>query len=61
MGVATMANKNTLFVTLVGCATQFEASFSPYSTNLLCLRVAKVPRRQDQAIFLHPRYIQLHE
>ena len=25
MGVATMANKNTLFVTLVGRATQFKA------------------------------------
>ena len=28
-----------------------EASFSPNSTNLLCLRVAKVPRCRDLAIF----------
>ena len=29
-----------------------EASFSSYSTDLPCLRVAKVPRSQDLAIFL---------
>ena len=28
-----------------------EASFSPNSTDMLCLRVAKVPRCQDLVIF----------
>ena len=48
-----MANKNTLFVMLVGHALKHsEANFSPNLTDLLCLRVAKVHRRQDLVIFL---------
>ena len=52
--VVTMANKNVLFVMLVGHATRFEAQwgqFSPNLTDLLCYWVAKVPRCQDLATF----------
>ena len=37
---AMMTNKNTLFVMPVGCTTWFDASFSPNSTESLCLPVS---------------------
>ena len=59
MGVAMMANKRSLFVTLVDWAKRFhtyddlkrtQMGFSPISTDSLCLQVAQMPRCQDLAI-----------
>ena len=55
MGVATMANKRTLFVTFVDCTKRFKAYSSQFvadSTDLLRLRTAQVPRCQDLAVFM---------
>ena len=41
-----VANKNTVFVMLN------EASFSTISTDMLCLRVAQMPRSPDLVIFV---------
>ena len=54
MGVATMADKKTLFMTFVDRAQRFEAhsSQSLIPTDWLRLRVAQVPRCRDLAIFV---------
>ena len=52
MGVATMADKRTLYVTFVDDAKQFEANLSLISTDWLRLRAAQVPRCRDMAIFV---------
>ena len=55
IGVAMMANKKALFVTLVDRVPDLkciEASFSPNLTDSLCLRVAQVPMSRDKAIFV---------
>ena len=53
-----MANKNAMFVTLVGLTKRFEVhvmynevSFSKISTDL-CLQVAHMPKSRDLAIFM---------
>ena len=55
MGVVTMVNKTTLFVMLVDHATRFQeyqASFSPNSTDWLRLQLTQVPRYPDLTIFV---------
>ena len=50
-----VANINALFATLVAVPKDSkltEATFSPISTDLLCLRVAQMPRSLDLAIFV---------
>ena len=39
--------QNALFVTLVGHTEGSEANFPPISTDLLCLRIAQMPRLSD--------------
>ena len=60
MGVATMANKKTLFVTLVGRAKRSEAHLSqfffPISTDWLHLWVSQRSRCQDLVIFMDGRW-----
>ena len=56
MGVGMMANKNTLFVMLVVCATLFQAHCNPFffpnSTDSLHLQHAQVPKSPDLANFV---------
>jgi hypothetical protein len=55
IGVATIPNKNTLFVTLVDLIPRFEAHrgqfFLPNSIDSLCLRVAQMPESREVVIF----------
>ncbi len=52
LGVATIPNKKTLFITLVDLIPRTEASFLPNLIHLLCLRVTQMPRTLDLAIFV---------
>jgi hypothetical protein len=50
-----MANEKALFVPFMDRIPRLkytEASFSPNSSDLLCLRVAQVPRSREVAIFV---------
>ena len=50
-----VANKNAVFAILVALPNNLkhnEASFSTISTDMLCLRVAQMPRSLDLAIFV---------
>ena len=55
MGVATMANRKTLFVMLMdyaNCLKHTQASFSLSLFDSLRLRVDQIPRCQDLAILV---------
>ena len=52
MGVATMANKRTLFVRFVDCDKRFKAHSRLIPTDWIRLRVAQMPRSQDLMIFV---------
>jgi hypothetical protein len=55
IGVATIPNKKTLFVTLVDLIPRYEAYcgqfFLPTSIDSLCLRVAQMPESREVVIF----------
>ena len=55
MGMATMASRKTLLVTLMGRDEQFKTylhQFFADSTDWLCLQVVQMPRCRDLAIFV---------